>query len=254
MLMLAPLFFTVALVYSMVGFGGGSSYIALLVIFDTPYELIPIVALICNITVVAVGSMNFIRSHHVCWPLVWPFVVTSVPASYVGGQIPAEKTTFLLVLGVVLLIAGCRMIWCADAQHTAAAALRPLVIRIWGPVIGVLLGLVSGFVGIGGGIFLAPIMHAFGWGKPKQIAATASLFILANSVAGLGGQLQKHGVAPELPAFALLPVAVLVGGYLGSGIGSRRLNQRHIVKITGVVVLAAAVRILYTLMVESTRT
>ena len=244
--MLTALFCIVAVIYSMVGFGGGSSYIALLYLFDIPFQLIPPIALLCNIVVVTGGAVNFIRNGHFHWKLFWPFVVTSVPLAFIGGAIPISREVFMALLGVCLFGAGLRLLLLKTPKQSSK-------IRTFhwaaGLGIGGLLGLLSGMVGIGGGIFLAPILLILNWGRPKQVAATASLFILVNSLAGLAGQLVK---ADEVSSFEIvnywpLFLAVFVGGLAGSLLGAGQLSEGWIRKATAGLVLFVGGRILFPL-------
>jgi molybdopterin synthase catalytic subunit/uncharacterized membrane protein YfcA len=238
---LIPLFFLVALLYSMGGFGGGSSYLALLVLFAVPLPVIPIVALLCNIIVVSNGSFQFVRAGHFSWKLLVPFAVTSIPFAYLGGRIHVSKTLFLVLLSLSLLCAGLNMLFVrrseGDSEPCAPAAWK------WGLPWGALLGGVSGLVGIGGGIFLSPLLHMFRWGNSKQIAATASLFILLNSVAGLAGQLSKPVDPALILEYLWLPAAALAGGMLGSFLATRRISHLAVQRVTAVLVLYAAVRV-----------
>ncbi|PKL76018.1 MAG: sulfoacetate transporter, partial [Candidatus Melainabacteria bacterium HGW-Melainabacteria-1] len=212
----AALFFGVALLYALVGFGGGSSYTALLFLFGLPYALIPTISLLCNLIVVSGGSWHFCRQGHYVPRLFWPFALSSVPMAFVGGLLPIGKELFLLLLGLSLFCAGLRLLWVETAAQGRETALPPVPLAL---LIGAVLGLLSGLVGIGGGIFLAPLLLNLGWGRPKQVAATASLFILVNSLAGLLGQWLKQGnFADILPYWPLL-LAVLLGGQFGSRLG-----------------------------------
>lgn len=241
---LLPLFACTAALYASVGFGGGSTYTALLVLFQFPLLLIPKISLLCNLLVVSGGLYHYIRARQLSLPLVLPFVITSIPAAYLGGRIPVAKGTFLLLLGVSLCAAGLRML-CTPA---AAARRTPLTTgKIWtiGLPIGALLGLLSGLVGLGGGIFLAPLLYFLGWGAPRQIAAASSFFIFANSLAGLLGQLTKAPIADVWPFLLPLGVAVLIGGQIGSRLGVGTLSARQLQRVTALVVLFAAGRIFW---------
>ncbi|MCE9614737.1 MAG: sulfite exporter TauE/SafE family protein [Lentisphaerae bacterium] len=243
MSLLAALFFGVALLYAMVGFGGGSSYVAFLALFDRPYQDIPQVALVCNMIVVTGGTLHFLRQGHFRWPLFWPFVVSSVPLAFLGGRLPLSKTVFLGLLGGSLVVAGLRLLLLKSGIEGEGADRRP-------PLPGALalgggLGFLSGLVGIGGGIFLSPAMMNLRWGRPKQIAATASAFILVNSVSGLLGQIAKRGGVGEVVPYWPLFLAVLVGGQLGSCLGAGALPQRWVRLLTAALVLWVGTRVLW---------
>lgn len=240
--MLGVLFAGVALFYASVGFGGGSSYLALLVLFDVNYLIIPALALICNITVVSGNSFHYIRAGHLNWPLLWPPILTSVPFAYLGGSIPIEKELFLIILFTVLLLAGLRLLF-QFRQYTADDTEYNLPATGLSLLMGAMLGFVSGLVGIGGGIFLAPLLLNLKAAPPKQIATTASLFILVNSLTGLLGQLQKSGVSEAMLDYWYLPLLVLLGGQVGNLLTIKFIPSRMIALLTACLVLFVAVRL-----------
>ncbi len=238
------LFFIVALIYSAVGFGGGSSYIAVLALFDYPYESIPVIGLICNLIVVSGGIFHFYKKGHFKWSLFWPFAVSSIPMAFIGGRIPVSKELFLLLLGVCLFIVALRLLFINRIIKDSSKYEKPkLSLAI---ILGAILGLIAGMVGIGGGIFLAPALLYLKWGLPKQIAATAALFILLNSLSGLAGQLVKGTSMIDLESHWPLFLSVLIGGQIGSRIGSGSvLSQRMIKDLTALLVLFVSLRIFY---------
>lgn len=239
---LAPLFFLTALVYSMVGFGGGSTYLALLALFSFPYALIPKVSLLCNLVVVTGGCWFFIREGHLPFRKLLPFLVTSIPMAYVGGRMPIGQTLFFWLLGLSLFCAALRM-FLADQAFEPKASLPSQ--KLWGiglPV-GSLLGFISGLVGIGGGIFLSPLLLLMGWTNAKQSAAAASLFILMNSLSGLAGQFAKGGF-PPMSTVSILMVAVFLGGQIGSRLGSGGIPKLALQRITGGLILFISLQIL----------
>ncbi|MBI4557915.1 MAG: sulfite exporter TauE/SafE family protein [Candidatus Hydrogenedentes bacterium] len=239
-LALVPLFFLVAVAYAMAGFGGGSSYIALLSLFEAPYEAIPPVALLCNIIVVAGGAYHFTRAGHLYWRLFLPFAAASTPAAFLTGRIVLDKTQFMWLLAVSLTLAGIHMLITPKALGISANQLKSS--RMWGLglPLGALLGALSGLVGIGGGIFLSPLLAELRWGTSKQIAATASWFILVNSLSGLAGQLTKGYDAGLLSSYIWLLPAVLVGGQVGSILGARKLSYAGVRVATALLVMVAA--------------
>ena len=186
------LFFGVALIYSMAGFGGGSSYIALLTLASFPHDRIPAMALVCNLVVVTTGAYQFVRAGHFNWRLFWPFMVGSVPLALVGGRLPIGQNLFMWLLGLTLCVAGVLLLWPVPTLAHDGAIRQPS--RLASLAVGAGLGLLSGMVGIGGGIFLAPLLLLWRWALPKQVAALSAVFILVNSVAGLTGQLWKNPV------------------------------------------------------------
>lgn len=243
---LAALFLLTAFAYAAVGFGGGSTYNALLVLGGADYREIPAIALTCNILVVSGGVYHFRATGQLRWRELLPFVVLSVPMAWLGGRIPVPEQTFVGLLGLTLLASGVLML----AQGSRQPPRLPrLSLTSWqiGLPLGAGIGLLSGIVGIGGGIFLAPLLYLFGAVPPRRIAGLASGFILLNSLAGLAGQLMKQ--AAELPSIAWsrawpLYLAVVVGGQAGSRLGARMLTEQTIRRLTGVLVLYVALRLL----------
>ena len=239
---LLALFFLVALVYSMAGFGGGSSYLALLVLFAVPMAVVPPVALICNMAVVSVGSWRFIRDGHFCWKRLLPFLMTSIPFAYFCGRIHVDKKVFLLLLALSLFCAGINMLF-ARRREEVGKKIDPGRLWRWGLPAGALLGGVSGLVGIGGGIFLSPLLHTLHWGHSKQIAASASVFIFLNSLSGLLGQMSKPMDIALLQSYLTLPIAAMIGGLAGSFWSSRKLSCAMVQRVAAVLVLYASVRV-----------
>lgn len=242
MIGLAFAFFLTALLYAAAGFGGGSTYAALLVLADTDYRAVPILSLLCNILVVSVGTWRFAREGHLDWRRSWPLFLLSVPAAWLGGQLPIGETLFVGLLAISLLVAGLLMLWQPYWKREAVAARRARWIE---PVAGGVLGFLAGVVGIGGGIFLAPLLYLLRWGAPRAIAATCAAFILVNSIAGLAGQASKGlGAAGAVMAdhAALFP-AVVVGGFIGSGFGAKRIDPKWVRVLTALLILYVAIRL-----------
>lgn len=243
----ALLFFVTAVLYASVGFGGGSTYNALLVLAGTDYRVLPSVALVCNLIVVTGGVWHYKRSGDLNLGFAFPFIALSIPMAWFGGHVPIERDTFVLLLGLSLLLAGLAM-WFQPAQSRAAPPGSPAVNWFVGLPIGGAVGFVAGMVGIGGGIFLAPLLHLLRLADPKRIAATSSFFIMVNSIAGLVGQTMKHGTAAHLDRlmdYAWLGVAVLVGGQIGNRLSTKVLSGRVVKRLTAVLVLYVAGRLLY---------
>lgn len=240
---LAALFLLTALLYGAAGFGGGSTYNALLVLAGTDYRAVPVIALACNILVVTVGSWRFARSGHVDWRRIWPLFILSIPCAWIGGRLVVAELVFVGLLAASLLVAGLLMLWQPLWEKEAPARVRS---RWLEPVAGGALGFLAGVVGIGGGIFLAPLLYMLRWGAPKAIAGTCAVFILANSLSGLAGQLAKGsgGVAAQaLAAYWPLFPAVLVGGLIGSTLGSGRLDPKYVRILTALLILYVAARL-----------
>ena len=246
MLYTALAFVVVAFLYASVGFGGGSSYTAILIASGLSWQVVPPVSLLCNIIVVTGGVYHFARAGHLDVKFAAPLITASVPAAFLAGAVRLDEPTFLLVLALALLVSGVLML--LDRQWRQAEQSRPQ----WGTIalltLGMLLGALAGITGIGGGIYLAPVLHFFRFAEAKTVAATASLFILVNSLAGLGGQLTKLATDAWIPlhtGYLLLPVAVLLGGQLGSRLGATLLPAAPIRRLTGLVVLIVAIRLLW---------
>ena len=240
---LAALFFLTALLYGAAGFGGGSTYNALLVLAGADYRAVPVIALACNILVVSLGSWRFARSGHVEWRRIWPLFIFSIPFAWIGGRLAVAETVFVGLLAASLIVAGLLMLWQPLWEKEAPVAVRS---RWLEPAAGGALGLLAGMVGIGGGIFLAPLLYMLRWGTPKAIAGTCAVFILANSLSGLAGQLAKGSGgagAQALAAYWPLFPAVLAGGLIGSTLGSGWLEPKYVRILTALLILYVAVRL-----------
>lgn len=248
---LVPLFFVTAVVYSSAGFGGGSTYLALLALFGSSYTLLPQVALVCNLTVVTGAFALYVRSGDFSWRRALPFVWLSVPAAYVGGTMPLAENTFFFLLGLTLLFAGGRLFWTSFLSVTDTALGEPptstRALELGCVFLGGAIGFLSGLVGIGGGIFLSPVVYFLRWGTARQIASLTTFFILVNSASGLVGQWAKSGLADWTPALLSLPVAVLLGGQVGTRLALKLYSPRQLQRVTAVLILAVAARILWSL-------
>lgn len=244
---LVAAFFVTALLYASIGFGGGSSYAALLALSGLDYRLLPVLALSCNIVVVAGASVRFARAQVTPWKGALLLTFLAAPAAFLGGLTPIGQTHFLLFLGASLCATSLAMLLPQSQVQEAEGASRFAALI---PVAALPLGYLAGLVGIGGGIFLAPLLHLARWRGAKEIAATASLFILVNSLFGLAGQLLKHGAGVLSGAvhggLALL-IAVAIGGQLGSLLALRILPARAIRYLTAILVMAVGVRLLLSL-------
>ena len=239
--LLAILFLVTAILYSSVGFGGGSTYLALFLIWGTPYFVFPVIALSCNIIVVSGNCFNYIRAGNLNLKLLIPYLIGSIPLAYIGGSLPIEKKLFEILLFLVLAIAGILLLFNFKSYDDREKSYRkiPILISI---VIGGMLGFISGAVGIGGGIFLSPILFLIRAGRPKHIVTTASLFILINSVSGIIGQLGKNDVLVEIPNYWHLLVAVLIGGQIGNFLNLKIFPVRILALVTASLVLFVAIR------------
>ncbi len=242
MIILSILFFVTAILYASVGFGGGSTYLALLLIWEVPYYIFPVIALVCNIFVVSGNCFNYIRAGNLKTSLLIPYLISSIPLAYIGGSIEIDKSFFEILLFIVLTIAGTLLLFNFKSYEDNKENYNkiPLIISF---MIGGLLGFVSGVVGIGGGIFLSPILFLFKAGKPKHIITSASVFILINSIFGLLGQLTKNDVFIEVSNYWYLLFAVIIGGQIGNFLNLKIFSSRILALITSGLVLFVATRI-----------
>ncbi|MEI9918328.1 MAG: sulfite exporter TauE/SafE family protein [Bacteroidota bacterium] len=231
-------FFVISLVYSSVGFGGGSSYLALMAVMGVAKETMRPSALLCNIVVVIGGAYIFWKEGHLDLRKSWPFIVASVPFAFIGGYWPISEHNFFILLGSTLVLASIAL-WVqpSDGEKKLLENL-PLNLGVSAGV-----GLLSGLVSIGGGIFLSPILHLSKWDNARKISALASVFILANSISGLAGQFLRSASIDWKFILPLL-IAVLVGGQIGSRLGARRFNPLYIRRITAALILIAGLNIL----------
>ena len=241
MVLLAILFLVTAVLYSSVGFGGGSTYLALLLIWGIPYFIFPIIALSCNIIVVSGNCFNYIKAGNLNLKLLVPYLIGSIPLAFIGGALPIEKRLFEILLFLVLTTAGTLLLLNFKSYDDMEKNYRKIPIPV-SILIGGALGFISGIVGIGGGIFLSPILFLIRAGRPKHIVTTASLFILINSVSGIIGQLTKNVVLLEIPNYWYLLAAVLIGGQLGNFLNLRIYPTRILALVTAILVIFVAVR------------
>ena len=241
MFILSILFLITAILYSSVGFGGGSTYLALLLIWEIPYFIFPVIALICNIIVVTGNSFNYIRAGNHNIKLLIPFLIGSIPFAFIGGTLIINKEIFEILLFIVLSFAGLLLLINNKSYEQKKIVLKKLNFFI-SIFIGSILGLVSGIVGIGGGIFLSPILFLLKADYPKNIVTTASLFILINSISGIFGQLTKENVINEITAYWPLFLSVFIGGLLGNYLNLKIFSSRIMALITSLLVLFVAIR------------
>lgn len=226
-LLLVVLFFLVALFYSSIGFGGGSSYLALLSLFFVDFQLIRTTALLCNVAVVLGSVFLFYRKGLMDWKRFLPIVALSIPAAFLGAQFRLSEKVFFILLGMALIASSLMLLVKIKGQkkerqrhYTAGVSMS----------LGGGIGLLSGLVGIGGGIFLSPVLNLLQWDNARKIAALASFFILANSLAGIGGLLVSNNFKAEFPLLLFLLLAVIAGGQIGSRL-TVNIFKPHIIKI-----------------------
>ena len=241
MIILSIFFFITAIFYSSVGFGGGTTYLALMLIWDIPYYIFPILALICNIIVVSGNSINYVRSGNLNLKLLTPYLMGSIPFAFFGASISITKELFEILLFVILIIAGIFLLIESKSFNNDQIKINSIP-KIISLLIGSIIGFTSGIIGIGGGIFLSPILFLMKAGYPKQIATTASLFILINSIFGVAGQLTKDVVFDEFLNFWPLFIAVLIGGQIGNFLNIKFLSGKTLAIITSLLVIFVAIR------------
>ena len=241
MIILSIFFFITAIFYSSVGFGGGTTYLALMLIWDIPYYIFPIIALICNIIVVSGNSINYVRTGNLNLKLLTPYLMGSIPFAFFGASISITKELFEILLFVILIIAGIFLLIRSKSFNDDQIKINSIP-KIISLLIGSIIGFTSGIIGIGGGIFLSPILFLMKAGYPKQIATTASLFILINSIFGVAGQLTKDIVFDEFLNFWPLFIAVLIGGQIGNFLNIKFLSGKTLAIITSLLVIFVAIR------------
>ena len=242
MLILPLLFFVTAILYSSVGFGGGSTYLALLLIWDIPYYIFPVIALFCNVIVVSGNSVNYVRTGNFNRQILIPYLIGSIPLAFIGGSINLDKNIFELILFIVLSFAGILLLINSNSYKENNLKIKKIN-KIISILIGAIIGFISGVVGIGGGIFLSPILFLLRAGYPRQIATSASIFILINSISGILGQITKQNVINEIVAYWYLFLVVFIGGQLGNFLNLKFLSNKLLTIITSGLVIFVAIRI-----------
>ena len=241
MIILSILFFVTAILYASVGFGGGSTYLALMLIWDIPYYIFPVIALICNIFVVSGNSFNYIKAGNLNLKLLIPYLIGSIPLAFIGGSLEIDKNLLEIFLFIVLAIAGTLLLINFKSYDDNKSSYRdiPILISI---LIGGILGFISGVVGIGGGIFLSPILFLIKAARPKHIVTAASLFILINSISGVIGQLTKNIVLNDISNYWYLFLIVIIGGHIGNFLNLKIFPTRLLALVTSALVLFVAIR------------
>src|SRR5436305_11562191 len=236
------LFFAVgviAFLYSSVGHAGASGYIATMTLFGVAPTVIRPTALVLNILVASIGTFQFWRAGYFSWKLFWPFALLSIPAAYVGGYLQPSASVLRVLIGVVLLFSAARLVFRRSDPPQAVAPSRPVAISV-----GARLGFLSGLTGTGGGIFLTPLLLFCKWAPIKKAAAVSALFILVNSVGGLVGYFAAKHSIPGLGIYLAIPA--IVGGTIGSYLGSRRLPPRGIAIFLATVLTIAGCKLIFT--------
>jgi len=241
MIILSILFFVTAILYSSVGFGGGSTYLALLLIWEIPYYIFPVIALCSNIIVVSGNCFNYIKAGNLNLKLLTPYLIGSIPLAFLGGSTAIEKNFFEILLFIILALAGFLLLFKFKSYDEKEESYKkiPKIISI---IIGGILGFISGVVGIGGGIFLSPILFLIKAGKPKHIVTTASIFILINSISGISGQFTKNFILAEIQNYWFLFLVVFIGGQIGNILNIKFFPARILALITAGLVIFVSIR------------
>ena len=238
------LFFLIAILYSSVGFGGGSSYLAVLALTSLIFTQIRAIALLCNIVVVSGSTIIYAKNKLLDWKKIIPLVATSLPLAFLGGYLKITQTFFYILLGATLLVAAILM-WTSDYIQKKSKEIKLQKSITKDASYGGFIGFVSGMVGIGGGIFLAPLLHLTNWDTPKKIAATSSFFILINSIAGLLGQYVNPNFSIEPYITFILMCTVFIGGQIGTRISVKLISPIKLKKATAILIAVVSIRILW---------
>ena len=238
-LLLAILIFVIALLYSTVGHAGASGYIAAMALFGMAPVIMKPTALTLNIIVALIGTVRFYRAGFFSWRTFWPFAVASIPAAYLGGSLTLPVPVYKSIVGVVLIYSAVRLFWRSGSADNKKTSLVPIWLAL---IVGAAIGLLSGLTGVGGGIFLSPVLLLMHWAETKETSGVSAAFILVNSIAGLLGQ---------YPAIANLPdhlvywaPAALIGGWIGTELGTRVLPVSNIRKWLSVVLVLAGLKLI----------
>ncbi|GGK68607.1 sulfite exporter TauE/SafE family protein [Rufibacter glacialis] len=239
-------FLVIATLYSSVGFGGGSSYLALLALFLPNFLEIKSTALLCNLVVVMGSTYLFCKEGLFDGRKFLPLVLCSVPAAFLGATFSLSQPVFFVCLGLVLAFSGALLMLQFFTLPLARQMTYAPASKILNPFLGAGAGFVSGLVGIGGGILVSPVLHLLKWGPPKSIAALASFFILVNSLAGLAGQLAGNNFKVDPAILFPLLLAVLVGGQLGTRLSLHRIPPQAVKGLTGLFVLGIGLKLVFT--------
>lgn len=231
-----PAIFLVAVLYSSVGHGGASGYLAVMALLSVPQPTTRPSALLLNVFVATVGTIQFYRAGHFAWRIFLPFAAMSIPFAFIGGMITLPTTAYKIVLGGVLVFAAIRLAW---NLKPGVETKEP---KIWlALIIGAVIGLLSGLVGVGGGIFLTPVLLLMNWSETKTAAGISAMFILVNSIAGLAGNYSQLLSLPTNVWFWVL--AAVAGGVIGSTLGAKRFNSLTLRRVLAIVLLFAGVKL-----------
>jgi uncharacterized protein len=237
---LAILIFAAGLLYSSVGHAGASGYLAVMAIFGLAPDVMKPTALVLNILVAIIATWHFFRAGYFSWNIFWPFAVGSIPFAFIGGALSLPGSIYKQVLGLILLFAAYRLFQFRHSEATDSAKPVPV---LWAMIIGAGIGLLSGAIGVGGGIFLSPVLLFMGWAKTKQTAGVSAAFILVNSIAGISGHISSMKFLPD----AVYPwaSAAALGGIIGSSLGSKRFVNATLYRLLAVVLVIAGAKLMF---------
>lgn len=237
------LFLVIAFVYASVGFGGGSSYLAVLALYHFPFQEMRLTALICNVIVVTGGVILYFKNKQINWRKILPLTLVSVPMAYLGATLKISEETFFIVLGITLIVAAVLLWIKTDYKIPSDTNAEEKSAVVKNTLLGGGIGFLSGLVGIGGGIFLSPLLNLMNWDTARKIAAASSVFILVNSISGIVGQVSTLTSHIDFSRIGILCLAVLVGGQIGSRM-SLKWNPLIIKRMTAILVLIAGINVL----------
>jgi len=228
----------IGFLYSSVGHGGASGYIAVLSLFGImPAQYKPLI-LVINVIVASLAFIQFYRAGYFKWHLCWPFLITSIPFAFLGAKLPVQDELYNLLLGIALILPIIRLV-----GFFPSAKDNKLLPLTWALILGALIGFLSGVLNIGGGIFLSPVLILFAWANSKEAAASSALFIVVNSISGLLGTLDKPILLNET-SYGWL-IAIVVGGLIGSYVGSHKFQYKTVQYVLAAVLTVACVKLIF---------
>lgn len=239
-ILISVLIFAAGLLYSSVGHAGASGYLAAMALFGLAPDVMKPMALVLNILVAIIATWHFFRAGYFSWRIFWPFAVSSIPFAFIGGALSLPGIVYKQILGLILLFAAYRLFQYRHSEATDAAKPVPVPTAM---IFGAGIGLLSGAIGVGGGIFLSPLLLFMGWAKTKQTAGVSAAFILVNSIAGIAGHLASVKFLPD----AVYPwaIAAVLGGIIGSSLGSRRFVNVTLYRLLAVVLVIAGIKLMF---------
>lgn len=241
-ILIALAIFVVAILYSSVGHGGASGYLAVMAFLAVAPAVTRPTALILNVFVASIAALQFYRRGYFKWKVFLPFAAASVPLAFIGGMISLPMEVYRVILGIALFLAAARLAWNFSGGKEPEAAKKP---KVWlCLIIGACLGFVSGLIGVGGGIFLTPILLLTNWTETRTAAGISAAFILVNSIAGLAGNYAQVAQLGSNVVFWI--IAAVAGGVIGSGLGSRYFNTLTLRRVLASVLVIAAVKLIFT--------